>query len=119
MSRLTVEDLLVFARYPYHKGHPSLADKVKVEEVLEYFGLAHLKRTFIDKLSGGQRQIALVAMTFCQDADYILLDEPLNNLDMFHARHLMQTLKKAISDWGKTIVVVLHDINYASHMLTI
>jgi iron complex transport system ATP-binding protein len=114
MSRLTVEDLLVFSRYPYHKGRPSLQDKNKVEEMVQYFGLESLKSKFIDQLSGGQRQIALVAMTFCQDTDYILLDEPLNNLDMYHARHLMKTLKQAISDWGKTIVVVMHDINYAS-----
>lgn len=115
MSRLTVEDLLIFARYPYHKGRPKKEDQEKVKEVLAYFHLTHLKDKFIDQLSGGQRQMALVAMTFCQDTDYILLDEPLNNLDMYHARHLMQTLQQAISDWGKTIVVVLHDINYASH----
>lgn len=115
MSRLTVEDLLVFSRYPYHKGRPTTQDKNKVEEIVQYFRLGPLKSKFIDQLSGGQRQIALVAMTFCQDTDYILLDEPLNNLDMHHARHLMKTLKQAISDWGKTIVVVMHDINYASH----
>lgn len=114
MSRLTVEDLLIFSRYPYHKGRPKAEDKTKVEDIIRYFGLETLKHKFIDQLSGGQRQIALVAMTFCQDTDYILLDEPLNNLDMYHARHLMRTLKQAIADWGKTIVVVMHDINYAS-----
>ncbi|MDB4836955.1 ATP-binding cassette domain-containing protein [Marinomonas sp.] len=114
MSRLKVEDLLIFSRYPYHKGRPTTQDKNKVEEIIQYFGLESLKSKFIDQLSGGQRQIALVAMTFCQDTDYILLDEPLNNLDMYHARYLMKTLKQAISDWGKTIVVVMHDINYAS-----
>ncbi len=115
MSRLTIADLLMFARYPYHKGRPKKLDQNRVDEMLSYFHLSHLKDKFIDQLSGGQRQMALVAMTFCQDTDYILLDEPLNNLDMYHARHLMRTLQQAISDWGKTIVVVLHDINYASH----
>lgn len=53
-------------------------------------------------------------MTFAQDTDYILLDEPLNNLDMHYARNLMANLRQAVDDYGKTILVVLHDINYAA-----
>lgn len=114
MSRLTVQDLLLYARYPYHKGRPKSEDHDVVEQMLAYFELSKFRTTFLDELSGGQRQMALVAMVFCQGTDYILLDEPLNNLDMYHARHLMTTLRRAIVDWNKTIVVVLHDINYAS-----
>ncbi|RBO78511.1 ABC transporter ATP-binding protein [Marinomonas aquiplantarum] len=114
MSRLTVQDLLLYARYPYHKGRPTADDHKVVEQMLAYFELLTFRTTFLDELSGGQRQMALVAMVFCQGTDYILLDEPLNNLDMYHARHLMTTLRRAIVDWNKTIVVVLHDINYAS-----
>jgi iron complex transport system ATP-binding protein len=114
MSRLRVQDLLLYARYPYHRGRPKSDDYDVVEQMLAYFELSKLRTTFLDELSGGQRQMALVAMVFCQGTDYILLDEPLNNLDMYHARHLMTTLRRAIVDWNKTIVVVLHDINYAS-----
>ncbi|WP_191600870.1 ABC transporter ATP-binding protein [Marinomonas algicola] len=115
MSRLTVEDVLLYARYPYHKGRPKSEDHEVVEQMLAYFELSKFRATFLDELSGGQRQMALVAMIFCQGTDYILLDEPLNNLDMYHARHLMTTLRRAIVDWNKTIIVVLHDVNYASH----
>lgn len=54
-------------------------------------------------------------MVFAQNTDYILLDEPLNNLDMNHARKLMTNLRQAVADFGKTILIVLHDINYAAH----
>ena len=65
-------------------------------------------------LSGGQRQRAYIAMTIAQDTDYILLDEPLNNLDMKHSVQIMQTLRRLCKDLNKTIVIVLHDINFAS-----
>jgi iron complex transport system ATP-binding protein len=69
---------------------------------------------FLDQLSGGQRQRAYVAMVLCQDTDYVLFDEPLNNLDMKHAVGMMKLLRRAADDLGKTIVLVLHDINFAS-----
>ncbi|UJF25072.1 ATP-binding cassette domain-containing protein [Suttonella sp. R2A3] len=114
LSRLSIDDLLMFARYPYHKGRPRKEDYQRIEEICAYFQLNDYRNRFIDELSGGQRQRALVAMVFAQDTDIILLDEPLNNLDMFHARQLMQTLRLAVDDWGKTITIVLHDINYAA-----
>ena len=113
MSRLTIEELLTFARY--HRGRPLAHDRDIIHSTLAYFDLTDLRHTYIDALSGGQRQRALVAMTFAQDTDYILLDEPLNNLDMHYARNLMANLRQAVDDYGKTILVVLHDINYAAH----
>jgi iron complex transport system ATP-binding protein len=65
-------------------------------------------------LSGGQRQRAYIAMTIAQDTEYILLDEPLNNLDMKHAVQIMKTLQKLVNELGKTICIVIHDINFAS-----
>ena len=115
MSRLTIEELLTFARFPYHRGRPRAHDRDIIHSTLAYFDLTDLRHTYIDALSGGQRQRALVAMTFAQDTDYILLDEPLNNLDMHYARNLMANLRQAVDDYGKTILVVLHDINYAAH----
>src|SRR5690606_2302296 len=69
----------------------------------------------LDQLSGGQRQRAYVAMVLCQETDYVLLDEPLNKLDMRHSVQMMQQLKRAALEHGRTIVVVLHDINFAGH----
>lgn len=115
MSRLTIEDLLTFARFPYHHGRPRAEDRAIIEQTLDYFALTDLRRAFVDEISGGQRQRALVAMVFAQNTDYILLDEPLNNLDMNHARNLMTNLRQAVADFNKTILIVLHDINYAAH----
>src|SRR5699024_3892753 len=69
---------------------------------------------YLDELSGGQRQRAYIAMVLAQDTDYILLDEPLNNLDMRHSSQIMKTLRKLVDELGKTIVIVIHDINLAS-----
>src|SRR5690606_590566 len=66
------------------------------------------------ELSGGQRQRAFVAMVLCQDTDYVLLDEPLNNLDMKHAIGMMKLMQNAARELGMTVVLVLHDINFAS-----
>lgn len=115
MSRLSVAELLTFARFPYHRGRPGAQDNAVINDTLAYFHLHPLRDTFIDELSGGQRQRALVAMVFAQNTDYILLDEPLNNLDMHHARNLMMNLRQSVHDFGKTIIIVLHDINYAAH----
>src|SRR5690606_36374998 len=70
---------------------------------------------FLDEMSGGQRQRAYVAMVLAQDTDYVLPDEPLNNLDMQHSVQRMQRLRRAAVELGRTVVSVLHDINFASH----
>jgi len=113
-ARLTVRDLVGFGRFPHHRGRPGPDDGAMIEKGLELFELSGLSGRYIDELSGGQRQRALVAMAYVQDTDYLLLDEPLNNLDMHFARTLMQRLRGLADRHEKTIVVVLHDINYAA-----
>ena len=113
-SRLTVQDLVTFGRYPHHKGRPNATDHACVQNAMEAMALMPLRKRFLDALSGGQRQRALVAMVLAQDTDYVLLDEPLNNLDMKHARRMMMQLKQAAHDTGKTFVIVIHDINFAA-----
>ena len=66
------------------------------------------------KLSGGQRQRAYIAMVIAQDTEFILLDEPTNNLDIYHATNLMKIIRKLSDELGKTVVTVLHEINYAA-----
>ena len=112
--RLTERDLVAFGRFPHTQGRPTVADAAHVERALGYLGLDELAGRFLDQLSGGQRQRAFVAMVLCQDTDYVLLDEPLNNLDMRHAVEMMQLLQRAARELGKTVILVLHDINFAS-----
>ncbi len=113
-SRLTVRDLVEFGRYPYSKGRLTAEDRAQAEKAIGFLGLEALSDRFLDELSGGQRQRAYVAMVLCQDTDYVLFDEPLNNLDMKHAVGMMKLLRQAADTLGKTIVLVLHDINFAS-----
>lgn len=113
-SRLTVEELVGFGRYPYSKGRLTGNDKQKIDEALSFLNLSELRCRFLDELSGGQRQRAYVAMVLCQDTEYVLLDEPLNNLDMKHAVAMMKQLRQAADQLGKTIILVIHDINFAS-----
>lgn len=112
--RLTVRELIGFGRYPYHKGRPGPEDHAMVEEALTNFDLLPFADRVLDTLSGGQRQRAHVAMTYVQNTDYILLDEPLNNLDIAASRSLMKTLRHLSKVENRTIVMVLHDLNYAS-----
>ncbi|MXQ13076.1 ABC transporter ATP-binding protein [Microvirga makkahensis] len=113
-SRLTVRDLVEFGRYPYSKGRLTAEDRAQADKAIGFLGLEALSDRFLDELSGGQRQRAYVAMVLCQDTDYVLFDEPLNNLDMKHAVGMMKLLRQAADTMGKTIVLVLHDINFAS-----
>lgn len=120
--RLTVAELIGFGRYPHHKGRPGPTDRAKVAEAIASFELEDLTGRPLDSLSGGQRQRAHVAMTFAQDTEFVLLDEPLNNLDIAASRSLMQLLRRVAHEHGRTVVTVLHDINYAcayaDHMVT-
>lgn len=113
-SRIMVKEMLMFGRYPYHKGRPTKEDRQIVDETLHRFDLYKLKSRYLTELSGGQRQRVMVAMVFCQTTDYLLLDEPLNNLDMYHSRKLMRQLRHIADEHKRTIIVVLHDVNYAS-----
>lgn len=115
MIRLTVEELVSFGRFPHTKGHLNEDDKQKIEEAIQYMGLESLRNAYLDELSGGQRQMAYIAMVIAQDSKYIFLDEPLNNLDMKHSVQIMKILKKLVKELNKTILVVIHDINFVSY----
>jgi len=112
--RLTVRELVAFGRYPYSKGRLTVEDEKFVDIALEYMNLTDMQDEFLDELSGGQKQRAFIAMVIAQDTDYILLDEPLNNLDMKHSVQIMKILRRLVDELGKTVVIVLHDINFAS-----
>ena len=115
ITRLTVRQLVGFGRFPYSKGRLTPLDEKKISEAIDFLNLDELEGRYLDQLSGGQRQRAYVAMVLAQDTEYVLLDEPLNNLDMRHSVQMMGRLRDAARELGRTIVVVLHDINFAAH----
>ena len=112
--RLTVRELVSFGRYPYSKGRLNAEDEKIVDQAIEYMNLGDMQDKFLDELSGGQKQRAFISMVIAQDTEYILLDEPLNNLDMKHSVQIMKILRQLVDELGKTVVIVLHDINFAS-----
>lgn len=113
--KLTVKELISFGRYPYSQGRLKKEDHQKIEEAIDFLDLTEIQDQHLDELSGGQRQRAYLAMVVAQDTDYILLDEPLNNLDMRHSVQIMRILRRLTEELGKTVIIVLHDINFASH----
>lgn len=111
---ITIEELVGFGRYPYTRGRLTKEDQLIVEWAMDKMTLTAIKQRSIHTLSGGQLQRVYIAMILAQDTDYILLDEPLNNLDMKHANQLMHVLKELVEVEQKTIIIVLHDINFAA-----
>lgn len=112
--RLTVRELVEFGRFPYNQGKTTSDDKKYVDDAIEYMHLKEIENRYLDQLSGGQRQRAYIAMILAQDTEYILLDEPLNNLDMKHSVEIMKILRRLVDELDKTIIIVIHDINFAS-----
>ncbi len=112
--KLTVRELVSFGRFPYSGSHLNSEDEKIITQAIEYMELTPLENHFIDELSGGQRQRAFIAMVIAQDTDYILLDEPTNNLDIYHSTNLMKMVRRLCDELGKTVILVLHEINYAA-----
>lgn len=113
-ARLRVRELVAMGRFPHSKGRLTPNDHAAVDQAIEFTGLGSLADRFIDQMSGGQRQRAFIAMVLAQDAEVILLDEPLNNLDMRHSVQMMQQLRRAADELGRTVVMVMHDLNFAA-----
>ncbi|CAD2070732.1 iron ABC transporter ATP-binding protein [Jeotgalicoccus meleagridis] len=114
VTRLTVRQLVGFGRFPYTKGRLTKKDEEIISKYIDFLNLTDLEDRYLDELSGGQRQRAYVAMVLCQETEYVLLDEPLNNLDVAHSVQMMKHLREAANEFGRTIVTVLHDINFAA-----
>lgn len=122
---LSVDQLVRMGRYPHQTWLQQWTrqDQEKVDAILQATELSDLKHRLVDSLSGGQRQRAWIAMTLAQDTDLLLLDEPTTYLDLAHQIEVLDLLQSLNVDQGKTIVMVLHDLNlaarYAHHMIAL
>ena len=110
---LTIEELVSFGRYPYNQGNLTKEDKDIIDESIYNTGVDHIRNKYITQVSGGERQRALLSLILAQQSKYILLDEPLNNLDMKSSTQLMTLLRNIVDRKGVTVIIVLHDINFA------
>ncbi len=112
--RFRVRELVSFGRFPYSKGKLTAEDQTIIDQSISYLDLQDIEHKYLDELSGGQRQLAFIAMVIAQDTDYVFLDEPLNNLDIKHSLQIMATIQRLAYELNKAVVVVIHDINFAS-----
>ena len=112
--KLTVKELVAFGRFPYSGSNLTSEDNEMIDKAISYMELEEYQDNFIDELSGGQRQRAYIAMVIAQDTDIVFLDEPTNNLDIYHSSNMMKTVRRLCDELGKTVVLVLHEINFAS-----
>ena len=113
---LTVYELVSYGRYPHKRGFGSLKkdDLEYINWAIEVTGLSELRDRPVDSLSGGQRQRVWIAMALAQDTEILILDEPTTYLDLAHQLDILLLLQKLNMEEGKTIVMVLHDLNHAS-----
>ncbi|NBD25561.1 ABC transporter ATP-binding protein [Paenibacillus glycinis] len=122
---LTVAELVSYGRFPYQSGFGSLnkEDRSIINWAVERTGLIEFKDRPIDRLSGGQRQRAWIAMALAQQTDLLFLDEPTTYLDMAHQLEVLELLHQLNATAGRTIIMVVHDLNhasrYAQHMVAI
>ncbi len=122
---LTVKELVAQGRYPHQRWYEQWSDddQTMVEEALELTGMTELADRSLEALSGGQRQKAWIAMTLAQGTRILILDEPTTYLDMAHQVEVLDLLSELQETEGRTIVMVLHDLNqacrYAHHLVAI
>ena len=112
--RFTVREMVSFGRFPYSQGKLTKDDLEVINNALTYLDLITIQHKYLDELSGGQRQLAYIAMVIAQNTDSIFLDEPLNNLDIKHSLQIMRNIQKLAHEMNKAVVVVIHDINFAA-----
>lgn len=124
-SGLLVHELVSYGRFPYQSAMGGLKkeDIEIVNWAMEQTGILEFAKRPVDSLSGGQRQRVWIAMTLAQDTDILVLDEPTTYLDMAHQLEILLLLKKLNKDLGRTIVMVLHELNnatkFAEHLVGI
>jgi len=115
-TRLTVRELVAFGRYPWHGAFRRFGegDAVKVEEALHLTGMVGLADRFLETLSGGERQRAWLTMLVAQEAQLLLLDEPIAALDVGHQIEVLSLLRQLSETHRVASVVVIHEINMAA-----
>jgi iron complex transport system ATP-binding protein len=113
---LTVRELVAQGRYPHQRWFQQWAteDETAVARALAITGMEELAERPVDSLSGGQRQRAWIAMTLAQETDVLLLDEPTTFLDLEHQMEVLELLERLNREEGRTIVMVVHDLNHAA-----
>lgn len=124
-TALTTRQLAVLGREPYLApgGKLTQTDREAVENAICIARMENMQDTPVNRLSGGERRLAFLAMTAAQDTPLMLFDEPTAHLDADHAGHFLHRVRRLIDEQKKTAVLVLHDltaaVNIADYLLVI
>ncbi|UOR10474.1 ABC transporter ATP-binding protein [Halobacillus amylolyticus] len=115
-SGLTVAELVSYGRFPHQKGFGKLTkhDYEIIKWAIDITGVEEFENRSIDSLSGGQRQRVWIAMALAQETEILILDEPTTYLDLAHQLEVLQLLERLNKEEGRTIVMVIHDLNQAA-----
>lgn len=115
-SGLLVRELVSMGRYPWHGalGRFGLRDREKVARAMALTGVERFSERAVETLSGGERQRVWLAVLVAQDADCLLLDEPISALDVAHQVEVLSLVRRLCAERGIAVVMVLHDVNMAS-----
>jgi len=114
IPNITVYNLVMHGRFPYlnFARIPQREDKIIVKNIIDMMDINEHKNKSLFELSGGERQKVYIAMVLAQNTDIIFLDEPTTYLDINHQLEIIEIIR-GLKEMGKTIVMVLHDINNA------
>ncbi len=115
-SDINIRTLVSYGRYPYKRFGQGLSeeDNQIIDRTLELTGLKSMEERLLDKLSGGEKQRAWIAMTICQQPEILMLDEPITYLDIGYQVEVMELVRNLVDTLGMTIIMVLHDMNFTS-----
>lgn len=115
-----VWQVVMAGRYPYHAGRywESEEERFFAREAMRQMDVLSLEERDVRMLSGGERQRVALAAILAQDTPLLLLDEPANMLDLPHQASLMRLLGRLCREQGKSVVMVLHDLNLAHEAAT-
>ena len=111
-TNLNVIDVVLLGRTPYISVNPRKDDYRVAEEALKLVGMEEFAERKFSELSGGEKQKAMLARIFCQETDFMLLDEPTAHLDIKSQIEVLEIIKRIVRK-GKAALVAMHDINLA------
>ncbi|PKP54434.1 MAG: hypothetical protein CVT90_01290 [Candidatus Altiarchaeales archaeon HGW-Altiarchaeales-3] len=114
----TVYDMVSMGRYPHIKDRFNPFDGAKdvkiVQDSMKMVGVEHLSEKTLDAVSGGERQMAVIARALAQQPKVLILDEPTSNLDINHQIKILKLVQNTVRDKNISVIIVIHDLNTAA-----